>query len=100
MSAVLGAHELTALLEQTAAATPDEVVTHAFSRDVVLNLLARQRDPAPAANLPLIGPKLTIEPVADCARYDKLRTMRGLDGTTRDPGHDGSAQADRHEVRL
>ena len=36
MSTVLGTAELQALLEQTAAATPDEVVTHAFSRDVVL----------------------------------------------------------------
>ena len=40
MSAVPGtgldSAELAALLEQTAAATPDEVVTHAFSRDVVL----------------------------------------------------------------
>ncbi|GAB2581306.1 3-hydroxyacyl-CoA dehydrogenase NAD-binding domain-containing protein [Microlunatus antarcticus] len=36
MSAVLGREELAALLEQTAAATPDEVVTHALSRDVAL----------------------------------------------------------------
>jgi 3-hydroxyacyl-CoA dehydrogenase/enoyl-CoA hydratase/carnithine racemase len=36
VSAVLGREELTALLEQTAAATPDEVVTHALSRDVAL----------------------------------------------------------------
>ena len=36
MNAVLDRAELAALLEQTAVATPDEVVTHAFSRDVVL----------------------------------------------------------------
>ena len=36
MSAVLGPAELAAVLEQSAAATPDEVVTHALSRDVVL----------------------------------------------------------------
>ena len=36
MSAPTGADDLQALLAQTAAATPDEVVTHAFSRDVVL----------------------------------------------------------------
>jgi len=82
------------------AACAEALRTSLFSRDVALNLLARQRDPAPAANLPLIGLKLTIEPIADCARYDKLRTMRGLDGTPRDPGHDGSAQVGRYEVRL
>ena len=36
MSAVLVGDELAVLLAQTAAATPDEVVTHALSRDVVL----------------------------------------------------------------
>ncbi len=36
MSAGPGPAELAALLEQTAAATPDEVVTHALSRDVAL----------------------------------------------------------------
>ena len=36
MSGVLVGDELAALLAQTAAATPDEVVTHALSRDVVL----------------------------------------------------------------
>lgn len=96
---ILGA-VLTDGLDAVDAACAEALRANLFSRDVVLNLLARQRDPAPAATLPLIGPKLTIEPVADCARYDKLRTMRGLDGTTRDPGHDGSAQADRHEARL
>ena len=96
---ILGA-VLTDGLDAVDAACAEALRANLFSRDVVLNLLARQRDPAPVANLPLIGPKLTIEPVADCARYDKLRTMRGLDGTPRDPGHDGSAQADRHEARL
>jgi len=96
---ILGA-VLTDGLDAVDAACAEALRANLFSRDVVLNLLARQRDPAPAAILPLIGPKLTIKPVADCARYDKLRTMRGLDGTTRDPGHDGTAQADRHEARL
>ncbi len=36
MSALLDRAELAALLEQSAAATPDEVVTHALSRDVAL----------------------------------------------------------------
>ncbi|MEA2808229.1 MAG: hypothetical protein QOJ17_2370, partial [Rhodospirillaceae bacterium] len=43
-------------------------------RDVVLNILARQRDPAPPANI-LTPDALTLRhaPIADCARYDNLR---------------------------
>ena len=41
---------------------------------VVLNILARQRDPAPPANI-LTPAALTLRhaPIADCARYDNLR---------------------------
>ena len=45
------------------------------SADVVLNILARQRDPGPAA--PIHTPaalRLRHSPVADCARYDSLRS--------------------------
>jgi hypothetical protein len=45
------------------------------SADVILNILARQRDPAPPA--PIHTPAaLTLRqaPVADCARYDQLRS--------------------------
>jgi hypothetical protein len=44
------------------------------SADVVLNILARQRDPEPVA--PILTPAvLTLRqaPIADCARYDNLR---------------------------
>jgi transposase len=44
------------------------------SADVVLNILARRRDPAPAATI--LTPealRLRHAPVADCARYDRLR---------------------------
>ena len=44
------------------------------SADVVLNILARRHDVRPAA--PVAVPAalaLTIEPAADCARYDRLR---------------------------
>jgi transposase len=44
------------------------------SADVVLNILARQRDPGPP--LTILTPaalNLTHPPVADCARYDSLR---------------------------
>jgi hypothetical protein len=44
------------------------------SADVVLNILARQRDPTPPATI-LTPAALTLHhpPVADCARYDNLR---------------------------
>lgn len=41
---------------------------------VILNILARRRDPAPAVTI--LTPdalRLAIEPRADCARYDSLR---------------------------
>ena len=78
---ILGA-VLTDGLDVVEAACAEALGAGLFSRDVVLNVLARRREPAPtAAGAALIGPRLTIEPLADCARYDKLRTMRGLDGT-------------------
>ena len=44
------------------------------SADVVLNILARQRDPDPPATI-LTPAALTLRhaPIADCARYDNLR---------------------------
>jgi transposase len=45
------------------------------SADVVLNVLARQREPPPVATI--LTPealRLRHEPVADCARYDSLRS--------------------------
>jgi transposase len=44
------------------------------SADVVLNILARQRDPTPPATI-LTPAALTLHhaPLADCARYDNLR---------------------------
>jgi hypothetical protein len=44
------------------------------SADVILNILARRRDPGPVA--PILTPealRLRHAPVADCARYDQLR---------------------------
>src|SRR5271154_1761324 len=45
------------------------------SSDVIINILARQRDPGPAATI--LTPDalmLTHAPIADCARYDQLRS--------------------------
>jgi Mu transposase, C-terminal domain len=52
-----------------------EALSHGVhSADVVLNILARQRDPAPPANiLTSDALKLRHAPIADCARYDNLR---------------------------
>jgi transposase len=45
------------------------------SADVVLNILARQRDPGPAATITTPEAlKLRLAPLADCARYDQLRS--------------------------
>ena len=42
--------------------------------DVIINILARKRDPQPAAILSIPDAlRLTHEPLADCARYDSLR---------------------------
>ena len=46
------------------------------SADVILNILARQRDPGPAATVMTPDAlKLRHAPVADCARYDQLRSV-------------------------
>jgi transposase len=52
-----------------------EAIAHGVhSADVVLNILARQRDPGPPATI-LTPAALTLRhaPIADCARYDSLR---------------------------
>jgi transposase len=70
-----------------------------YSADVVLNILARRREPA--APITILTPealRLRHAPVADCARYDSLR--RAGDGAVRDSEHHGGAEALRHESRL
>ena len=52
-----------------------EAIDHGVhSADVILNILARQRDPSPPVTI-LTPTALTLRhaPVADCARYDNLR---------------------------
>ena len=45
------------------------------SADVVINILARQRDPGPTATIMTPDAlRLRHTPVADCARYDQLRS--------------------------
>ena len=56
------------------AACAEALRENVHSADVVLNILARQRDPGPPATI-LTPAALTLRhaPIADCARYDNLR---------------------------
>ena len=61
-------------LEAVDAACAEALECGACSADVVLNVLARQRQPAPPATIPTPeGLQLRHQPVADCRRYDSLR---------------------------
>jgi hypothetical protein len=61
-------------LSAVEAASAEALREGVHSADVVLNILARQREPP--TPVPLLTPeslRLRHEPVADCARYDSLR---------------------------
>jgi transposase len=67
---------LTDGLAAVEAACAEALADGVHSADVVLNILARQRDPGPAATI--LTPealRLRYAPVADCARYDRLRRV-------------------------
>ena len=59
------------------AACAEAIDDGVHSADVVLNILARQREPAPPANI-LTPAALSLHhvPLDDCARYDSLRMSR------------------------
>jgi transposase len=66
---------LTDGLPAVEAACAQAISEGVHSSDVIINILARQRDPGPAATI--LTPDalmLTHAPVADCARYDQLRS--------------------------
>ncbi len=66
---------LTDGLAAVEAACAQALAEGVHSADVVLNILARRRDPGPAP--PIHTPaalSLRHAPVADCARYDSLRS--------------------------
>ena len=66
---------LTDGLPAVEAACAQAMAEGAHSSDVIINILARQRDPGPAATiLTPAALMLTHAPVADCARYDQLRS--------------------------
>jgi transposase len=64
---------LTDGLAAVEAACAEALTAGLFGRDVILNVLARQRDPAaPAIILTPEALKFRHQPEADCARYDQL----------------------------
>ncbi len=75
--------DILAVVPQDGLAAVEAACTEALdaelcSRDVVLNILARRRQPAAPA--PIATPAmltLAVEPAADCARYDRLRQPPG-----------------------
>ena len=74
MVAVLAA-VLTDGLPAVEAACAQAMSEGVHSSDVIINILTRHRDPGPAAVI-LTPDALTLRhaPVADCARYDQLRS--------------------------
>jgi transposase len=65
---------LTDGLPAVEAACADALAEAVYSADVILNILARRRDPvAPITILAPAALRLQYEPAADCARYDDLR---------------------------
>src|ERR1700692_1866873 len=65
---------LTDGLPAVEAACAEAIVQGVHSADVVLNILARHRNPGPPATiLTPAALRLRHEPIADCARYDNLR---------------------------
>ncbi|MGY4364234.1 hypothetical protein ACVW1A_000299 [Bradyrhizobium sp. LB1.3] len=70
-----------------------EALSHGVhSADVVLNILARQREPAPPVNIMTpAAPTLRHAPIADCARYDNLRNRPSPPQRARLESSDGLA---------
>jgi transposase len=67
---------LTDGLAAVEAACAEALAGGVHSADVVLNILARRRDPGPVATI--LAPealRLRQAPIADCARYDRLRRI-------------------------
>ena len=73
---------LTDGLAAVEAACAEALADGVHSADVVLNILSRHRDPAPAATI--LTPdalRLRHAPIADCARYDRLRRASLMERT-------------------
>ncbi|XDA98455.1 IS21 family transposase [Sulfitobacter sp. LCG007] len=87
---------LTDGLDAVDAACAEALSEGVHSSAVVLNILARRREPAPPLTIATPDAlRLSCEPVADCRRYDSLR--RPDHGKIAGAGRDGPAQALRNE---
>ncbi len=65
-------------LHAVEAACAEALSARLFSADVVLDLLARRREPEPPEPIATSAmPTLGVEPTADCARHDALRPPGG-----------------------
>jgi len=63
-------------LEPVEAACTEALEHGVHAASVIINILARTRDPAPVMTIVTPGAlKLRHAPIADCARYDNLRRM-------------------------
>ncbi len=91
---------LTDGIDAVEAACAEALGEGVHSADVILNILARRREPAPPT--PVATPaalKLSCEPAADCDRYNSLMRRPGH-GKIAGHGGDGKAEALRDEGRL
>ncbi len=83
-------------LDAVEAACAEALLHNVHSAGVVLNILARHREPPPPLTITTPDAlRLINEPVADCNRYDSLR--RQSDGTRRSAGRHGATEALRNE---
>ncbi len=90
---------LTDGLDAVEAACAEALSEGVHSSAVVLNILARRREPTPPRTIATPDAlRLNCEPVADCTRYDSLR--RPDHGKIAGAGRDGPAQALRTESGL
>lgn len=90
---------LTDGLEAVEAACVEALTNKAPCAGVVLNILARHREPPPPLTITTPNAlKLACEPEANCARYDSLR--RSIDGTHPGARRHGPTQALRDENGL
>ena len=86
-------------LEAVDAACAAALADHVHSSAVILNILARRREPPPTQEIATPeGLQLACEPKADCARYDSIRGIKH--GKIRSDRRDGEAEALRHEIGL
>jgi hypothetical protein len=95
-------------LDAVEAACVEALGEGGHSSDVILNILARRREPAPPLTITTPDAlRLTCEPVADCGRYDSLRrpdhgkiTGAGRVTPKARLRHDGPSEALRDEGSL